>query len=372
MVAQYFDSSEYSSRLRRAAVRSSELGIDALVIGPGPDLRYLTGYHAHLTERFVGLILPVEEAPFVVVPTLEKGTALASPISGLGLEVVTWEETEDPYTLIGDRLSGVDLFAVDERMWAIKAHALARALPRAEEITAEGVLSYLRMRKTDAEITELMRAGEAIDNVHAAVPALLRPGRTEREIAKDIADLILDSHDTADFVIVAGGANSASPHHLPSDYVLAPGDVVVVDIGGTIASGYCSDSTRTYSLGAPDPEFLQAYAVLQQAQQETRDAAVVGMPCEDLDRTARDLLADAGLDQYFIHRLGHGIGLETHENPYMVKGNQEPLAAGMAFSVEPGFYIEGKWGARIEDIVVCTKDGPLACNTRPHDLLIVE
>lgn len=370
-MAHYFETSEYVSRLQRAANRCEELGIDALVIGPGPDLRYLTGYHAHLTERFVGLVLPVGSDPFVVVPTLEKGTALASPISALGLNVLTWDETEDPYQLVADKLGKLERFAVDERLWAIKAHALANAMPHAKQLTAEGVLTYLRMRKTPAEITELMRAGEAIDNVHAAVPELLRAGRTEREIAKEIADLILREHDTADFVIVAGGPNSASPHHLPSNYVLQQGDAVVVDIGGTIASGYCSDSTRTYNIGEPDPEFARYYEVLEKAQAETRDAAVVGITCEELDRTARDLLADADLDKYFIHRLGHGIGLETHEHPYMVTGNEQPLAHGMAFSVEPGFYIEGKFGARIEDIMVCTEDGPLACNTRPHNLVIV-
>ena len=202
---------------------------------------------------------------------------------------------------------------------------------------------------------------------------MLRPGRTEREVGQDIAELIIaEGHSTVDFVIVASGPNGASPHHDVSDRVIEVGDPVVVDIGGTMPSGYCSDSTRTYAVGDPGQEYLSSYAVLQQAQAAAVAHARPGVTCESVDAAARDLLTEAGLGEAFVHRTGHGIGMSTHEEPYIVAGNTLPLAAGMAFSVEPGFYIPGSYGARIEDIVVATDDGVVACNTTSHDLVIVE
>ena len=171
-------------------------------------------------------------------------------------------------------------------------------------------------------------------------------------------------------MIVGSGPNAASPHHEVSDRVLLEGDVVVVDIGGTMESGYCSDCTRTYAIGEPPAEFAAYYGVLQQAQEAACQWARPGVSAESVDATARDIIADAGYGEWFIHRTGHGIGLETHEDPYIVSGNATPLAPGMAFSVEPGIY-PGPHGARIEDIVVCTDDGHERLNNAPRDLIVV-
>jgi len=234
------------------------------------------------------------------------------------------------------------------------------------------VLRRLRMIKDDAEIAALRRAGAAIDRVHARVPEFLAPGRTEAEVAADIAEAIVaEGHTEPAFIIVGSGPHGADPHHEYSDRVLQAGDIVVVDIGGPVEPGYNSDCTRTYSLGEPDPEVARRYAVLQQAQRTAVAAVRPGVTAAEVDAAARDVLAAAGLAEYFVHRTGHGIGLSVHEEPYIVAGNDLPLEPGMAFSVEPGIYFPGEWGARIEDIVVVTADGALPVNERPHELLVV-
>jgi Xaa-Pro aminopeptidase len=233
------------------------------------------------------------------------------------------------------------------------------------------VLSDLRMRKSPAEVDALREAGQAIDRVHAQVPGWLKPGVSERAVGSRIANAILaEGHATVDFTIVASGPNAASPHHELSDRILQEGDVVVVDIGGTMPSGYCSDSTRTYALGSAPADFLAYYPVLQEAQEAACQAVRPGITCEAVDAAARSMIAAAGYGEQFIHRTGHGIGLETHEDPYIVSGNTRELEPGMAFSVEPGIY-PGPHGARIEDIVVCTKDGAERLNNTPHDLVVV-
>lgn len=374
-VSTFFDSTEYSERISRAANLADDLGISALLVTPGPDLRYLTGYNATGLERLTCLIIPANGDVNLVVPELEVGTATASPIGNLEIGVESWQETEDPYALTAKLvgpLADDSKVAVDDRMWAVKAIELRKALPLAEQIAAGVVLSELRMRKSPAEIQQLKAAGAAIDRVHAEVPQWLAAGRTERDVARDIADAIAQEHETVDFVIVAGGPNGASPHHEASDRVLVQGDVVVIDIGGTTAAGYCSDSTRTYALGEPTASFAADHAVLEHAQSAACRAVAPGVTCEEIDSTARQLLAEAGLGELFIHRTGHGIGLETHEEPYIVSGNTRQLEPGMAFSVEPGFYRAGDAGARIEDIVICGTDGPIMCNSRPHGLLVID
>ena len=370
-----FEPGEYLDRLQRAAQFTQAQEITALLVTPGPDLRYLTGYHAHALERLTCLVVPADGPVRLVVPELELGTAQASPVGELDVELVTWQETEDPYSLTARMLGGPgrgDRIAVDDRMWAVKAIELRAAMPEAEQIAAGVVLSELRMRKSQAEVAQLQFAGAAIDRVHSQVAGWLRVGRTENEVARDIANAISEEHETVDFVIVASGPNGASPHHMASDRVLQDGDVVVVDIGGTTAAGYCSDSTRTYALGTPSKSVLEEYAVLQLAQSAACAAVAPGMTCEEIDSVSRDILTQAGLGDLFIHRTGHGIGLETHEEPYIVSGNSRRLEPGMAFSIEPGFYRPGVVGSRIEDIVVCGADGPIMCNQRPHELAVVD
>lgn len=360
-------------RLAAAAERARSAGLDSLLITPGPDLRYLAGYDAVPLERLTCLVVRSDAAPVLVAPALEQAAAAASPLGTMGVAIATWGETDDPYALVASIVGDAAVVGLDDHMWAAKVLALRAAMPHVEQRLAGAVLHALRMRKSVEEIEALQRAADAIDRVHAAVPALLRVGRTEREVGRDIADLIIaEGHVSADFVIVASGPNGASPHHEVSDRVLQPGDAVVVDIGGTMPDGYCSDETRTYALGDPGEEYRAAYEVLQRAQAAASAGVAPGVSCERIDAIARGVLTEAGLGDYFIHRTGHGIGLETHEDPYIVSGNALPLEQGMAFSVEPGFYLSGRFGARIEDIVVCDATGPRVLNRRPRELVVVE
>lgn len=355
--------------MQRAAGQS---GIDAVLVTPGPDLRYLIGYDAVPLERLTCLVVPADGDPVLVVPGLEELAAQASPAGPLGLQILTWGETEDPCALVASVAAGARRVAVDDHMWAQKVLGLRAAMPGAEQVLAGPVVHPLRMRKDDAEVAALQAAGRAIDQVHAAVPEVLRAGRTERQVGRDIAEMIISAgHRTVDFVIVASGPNGASPHHELSDRVIEHGDAVVVDIGGTMPSGYCSDSTRMYAVGEPPSQFQQWYAILLQAQRAAVEAVRPGLTCAQVDAVARDLLDAHGLADLFIHRTGHGIGLETHEEPYIVSGNDLPLEPGMAFSIEPGFYARGLFGARIEDIVVCTDAGWQSMNHSTHELVVV-
>jgi len=360
------------ARIARAAQIAAAQGIDALLISPGPDLRYLIGYDALPLERLTCLVIPATGDPCLVAPALERAAALASPIGDLGIAVHTWGELDDPYALTAELVGAAATVSVDDLMHAVKVLRLRAAMPGSEQRAAGAVLRELRMRKSANEIAALVEAGAAIDTVHAAMDQWLRPGRTEREVGRDIADAILASgHSTVDFVIVGSGPNGSSPHHELSDRVIQPGDSVVVDIGGTMPTGYCSDSTRTYSLGEPAAAVTAYYEPLQVAQAAALAAVRPGITCEALDSVARDALTAAGWGEQFMHRTGHGIGLETHEDPYIVQGNSIVLEAGMAFSIEPGVYLAGEHGARIEDIVVCGEQGAIMCNNRPRELAVL-
>jgi Xaa-Pro aminopeptidase len=360
-----------SERLTRVAGAVRARGLDVLLLTPGPDLRYVTGYDAKQLERLTCLAVPADRDPFLLVPALELKAAQASPAGALNLEIVTWEETEHPFAMIKSAVGDPRSVALSDRMWALHVLQFSSVFPGAEQRLASTVLSPLRIRKSAAEVAALKAAGEAIDRVHAQVPGWLRPGLTERQVGAKIAEAILaEGHVQVDFVIVGSGPNAASPHHEVSDRVIADGDVVVVDIGGTMPSGYCSDCTRTYAMGHAPDDFTKYYGVLYDAQEAATVSVRPGVTAESVDRTAREIITDAGYGQWFIHRTGHGIGLESHEDPYIVEGNTTPLEPGMAFSIEPGIY-PGPHGARIEDIVVCTEDGYQRLNNAPRDLVIV-
>jgi Xaa-Pro aminopeptidase len=366
-----------ADRVERAAAAAAEAGLAALLLTPGPDLRYLTGYDAHQLERLTCLAVPAASGagrePFLVVPRLEFPAAQASPAGGVGFEIVPWDETDDPYAIVTKRLGAVSgPVGLSDRMWALMVLRFRDALPGVGQELASLALGALRVRKTPAEVSALRAAGEAIDRVHARVPGWLRAGRTERQVAADIADAIIqEGHARVDFTIVGSGPNAASPHHEVSDRVLQRGDAVVVDIGGTMPSGYCSDCTRTYVIGEPPPEFAAYYRVLRDAQEASFAAVRPGVTAEAVDAAARRPIAAAGYGEYFVHRTGHGIGLETHEDPYIVSGNAEPLQSGMAFSIEPGIY-PGPHGARIEDIVICTEQGGERLNNASRELVCVD
>ncbi len=363
-----------SDRLARAQRAAAAAGIDVLLISPGADLRYLTGYDALPLERLTCLVLPADGDPVLVAPALEVPAALASPAARLDIEIAGWAETEDPYALVAERVRrDAKRVAVDNHMWAEKVMALRAALPAADQVLAGPVLRELRMRKSPAEVEALRQAGAAIDRVHGRMGEWLRPGRTEREVGRDIAEAILaEGHVRVDFVIVGSGPNGASPHHELSERVIEAGDPVVVDIGGTTDAGYCSDSTRMYAAGEPPAEFRDYFGVLHEAQMAACDHVRPGVSAESVDAAAREVLAAAGYGDFFIHRTGHGIGLQTHEEPYIVAGNSIALAPGMAFSVEPGVYLPGRHGARIEDIVVCTDEGGERLNLTPRELVVLD
>jgi Xaa-Pro aminopeptidase len=350
-------------RLSRAASTSGASGLDGLLITPGADLRYLTGYAALPLERLTCLVLPASGPAALVVPRLELPRAQEAVAAELGIEIVGWDETDDPYEicagLLRDAIAGEPVaVGVADRMWAVQALRLRDAMPEAEQRPAGGVLRELRMRKTPEEVEALRTAGAAIDRVHERIGEWLRAGRAEREVGRDIAAAIVEEgHSDVNFVIVGSGPNGASPHHDTGDRVIERGDAVVVDIGGTTPDGYCSDETRTYVVASAPDGFADYYEVLRRAQEAACEAVRPGVTCASIDAVARDLITEAGYGEYFIHRTGHGIGLEEHEEPYIVAGNDELLEPGMAFSIEPGIYLPGRHGARIEDIVVCTETG---------------
>ncbi len=379
----------YADRLAAARRAAASAGLDGLLIGVGADLRYLTGYDAMALERLTLLVLPTSDAApaTLIAPRLEATPARTCPATVGGAVVVeTWEETEDPLDLVAARLgealrvepAGVRAVAVSDGLRAAFVLGLQRVLPGAAFSLASTVLAGLRMRKDADEIELLRRAAHAADRVVAAIAAGRLVGRTEADVAREVRErLVAEGHDGAEFWIVASGPNSASPHHDPGDRVIAPGDPIVLDIGGTVA-GYGSDITRTLWVtggdpaSGPDEPFRHLYEVLRGAQEAATAAVRPGVAAERIDAVARGIITDAGYGPSFFHRTGHGIGLEGHEEPYIVEGSAHALEPGMAFSVEPGIYLEGRYGARIEDIVVCGDTGPLVLNEAPRGLLVVD
>jgi D-alanyl-D-alanine dipeptidase len=372
MGSERFDAEVYRRRMAAATAATAKAGLAGLVITPGYDLRYLLGSRAQTFERLTALVLPVAGDPTVVLPRIELASLKESAATDLGLTVRDWVDGDDPYQLVAAAIGAAPAAtAVTDSMPALHLLPLADVLG-VLPVLATDVLRQLRMVKDASEVDALRKAGAAIDRVHARVPEFLVPGRTEADVAADIAEAIVaEGHSDVAFVIVGSGPHGADPHHGYSDREIRAGDIVVVDIGGSYEPGYNSDSTRTYSIGEPSPEVAQQYSVLQRAQRAAVEAVRPGVTAEQIDAAARGVLADAGLAEYFVHRTGHGIGLSVHEEPYIVAGNDLPLQVGMAFSVEPGIYFPGRWGARIEDIVVVGEDGAQSVNNRPHELIVV-
>jgi Xaa-Pro dipeptidase len=365
-----------AERLRRASVEAARQRVDLMVITPGTDLRYLLGVEASTHERLTCLVLAAaghRAPPALVVPQLEAPGLAGLPLAELGIEMVTWSDGEDPYLLVSDLAGVPSRVAVADAMPAVHVLGLRVALPGVAQCLAGRVTTELRMRKDAGEVAELRRAGAAIDRVHARMSEFLRPGRTEAQVAEDIERAIVaEGHTEAAFVIVGSGPNGASPHHDVSDRAIEPGDLVVIDIGGPLASGYNSDCTRTYAVGGEPPaEVRETYEVLRRAQEAACASVRPGIAAESVDAAARQIITNAGFGPRFIHRTGHGIGLDVHEDPYIVGGNHRVLEPGMTFSVEPGIYLEGHWGARIEDIVVVTDEGAERLNARPRELVVL-
>ncbi len=354
----------------------AELGVDVLLLSVGPDLPYLTGYTAMPLERLTMLVLPRDGDATLVVPRLEVPRVAERP------EVFTlraWEETHDPIAIVAGLVGRAATVAVGDHTWARFVLDLQGALPAARFLAASTVLGPLRAVKDKTEVEALRRAAEAVDRVAADLQAGAVPlvGHTEADVSADLGRrIVAEGHQHVNFAIVAAGENAASPHHEPVDRVIRAGDVVLCDFGGTMLDGdgvgYCSDITRCVHVDEPPGEVAEAYAVLHEAQRAATAAATVGTPCEAVDAAARRIIAGAGLGDRFIHRTGHGIGVEAHEDPYIATGNAEPLAPGHAFSIEPGIYVPGRFGLRLEDIVVATEVGPDELNRADHGLAVVD
>ncbi len=359
----------HAARVERVRARMAELDVDVLLLSSGPDLPYLTGYEAMPLERLTMLVLPRHGDARLVVPRLEVPRVTPAPDL---FEIVPWDETDDPIALVARLVGAARRAAIGDHTWARFVIDLQHAMPAVAVVRAAPVVAPVRMVKDAEEIEALARAAAAVDRIATEMRARPFAGRTELEVHRELVDRMLElGHERPNFAIVAAGAHAASPHHEPTaDRVIADGDVVLCDFGGTM-HGYCSDITRMFHVGEAPTEVREVYAVLHDAQEAGVRAATVGAACEDVDAAARRVIADAGYGPQFVHRVGHGIGTEAHEDPYMVSGNATPIEPGHAFSVEPGIYLAGRFGMRLEDIVVATAAGPRRLNEAPRDLAIV-
>jgi Xaa-Pro aminopeptidase len=359
----------YAERMARVRERMGELGVDALLLSVGADLPWLTGYEAMPLERLTMLIVPRSGDVALVVPRLEAPRVEAQ---GDLFGIVAWDETDDPISVVSGRVGSAGNIAIGDQTWARFVLDLQRVVPGAGFRKASEVTGPLRIVKDAAEVDALRAAAHAVDAIAGEMRGRRFAGRTEAQVHQELVERILDAgHQRANFAIVASGPNGASPHHEPGSRVIEPGDVVLCDFGGTM-DHYCSDITRMFVVGEPASEVADAYSVLVDAQERAVQAATVGATCAAVDAAARDVITDAGYGDRFIHRTGHGIGVEAHEDPYVVAGNDLPLQAGHAFSIEPGIYLPARFGLRLEDIVVATAAGPERLNEAPRDLAVVE
>jgi len=367
-------SADHAARRGRLATVAADQGLDAVVLAPSPDLVYLTGYDPMLMERLTLLVLRPDGDELLVVPELERPLALGSAAGKtMGADrIVGWRDGMDPYELVADALPRTGRVAVGDRTWASHVLQLQRVAPGLAFEAASPTIGRLRSVKDADELAALRRAGRGADESFRAICGMRFLGRREEEVAADLADLLVrNGHARADFTIVASGPNSASPHHEPSGRTILPHDAVVLDFGGELA-GYYSDTTRTVVVGEPPAGFADVFAIVHEAQDAAVQAVRPGVTAQEIDRVARRVIEDAGYGERFFHRTGHGIGLEVHEPPYIIEGNETALEPGMTFSVEPGIYLEGKFGVRIEDIVAVTADGVERLNRSKRELQVVD
>jgi Xaa-Pro aminopeptidase len=366
----------YAERIARAQAEMVRQGIDWLIIAPSSDLVYLIGYPAHTSERLTALATPQSGGePFIVVPRLEAPRLTDRNDLMEILDLRVWEETENPIQLLARGLGDVQgkTIAVSDQMWSGFLLKLMDAAPGGRFVNADLVIKELRQIKAADELACMREAGRLTDEVwEEFVATTTLAGKTENEAGQILGGLMAKKGlGSPAFMIVASGPGSASPHYLTSDKVIQEGDAVVFDFGGNI-QGYKSDITRTVHVGEPSEEFRKVYAIVNEARQKTYEAVRPGLPCEEVDTVARKVITDAGYGEYFIHRVGHGLGLDVHEEPYLVGGNRTPLRPGMVFSDEPGIYIPGKFGIRIEDSVACTETGGELLNNARRDLIVMK
>ncbi|WP_406395450.1 aminopeptidase P family protein [Streptomyces sp. NBC_00882] len=367
-----FAADDYRARMERAARSAAEAGLAGLLVAPGPDLVWLTGYApTAVTERLTLLVLAPGQDPVLVVPTLEAPDA-AKAAGASALTLRDWTDGKDPYAATAALLDAGGRFGISDNAWAMHLLGLQKALPGTSYASLTDALPMLRAVKDTAELELLAAAGAAADATFEEIRKVAFGGRRESEVAADLAGLLRRfGHSQVDFTIVASGPNGANPHHEVGDRVIERGDMVVLDFGG-LKDGYGSDTSRTVHVGEPTDEERRVHGLVRAAQEAGFRAVRPGVPCQEVDRAARAVIADAGYGEYFIHRTGHGIGVTTHEPPYMIEGEERPLVPGMCFSVEPGVYLPGRFGVRIEDIVTVTEDGGRRLNDTTREMVIVD
>jgi Xaa-Pro aminopeptidase len=354
------------TRIDRAVAAAQAAGLEGLLVAPGPDMQYLIGYTpTAVAERMTLLVVRPGHDPVLVLPAFERGDA-----EHVDVEFLEWSDGQDPYAATAELLD-TGRYAVSDACWGLHVLALLEAQPECALESMSAALPRLRAVKDADELERMAAAGAAVDAVFEAILRVSFAGRTELDVAADLARLLRDhGHESVDFTLVGSGPNGANPHHDAGERVIAHGDTVVLDFGGFV-DGYGSDTTRTVHVGEPSDEHLSVYEVVRAAQDAAVAAVRPDVACQDIDRAARAHIEAAGYGRLFTHRTGHGIGVATHEPPYIAEGETQPLEPGMCFSVEPGIYVPGEFGVRIEDIVAVTGEGARRLNTTTHEMQVV-
>ncbi|MEU1484712.1 aminopeptidase P family protein [Streptomyces sp. NPDC005752] len=367
-----FTADVYRARMARAVDSAGAAGLAGVLVAPGPDMVHLTGYRPTAdTERLTLLVLRAGHDPVLVVPALEAADAERAA-GAPALTLRDWTDAANPYTLTAGLLHAEGRFGISDNAWALHLLALRQLLPDTSYVSFTDALPMLRAVKDTAELERLAAAGAAADATYEQILKVRFSGRRESDVAADLAALLIEhGHSQVDFTVVGSGPNGADPHHEAGDRTIEQGDMVVLDFGG-LKHGYGSDTSRTVHVGEPTAEEQRVHDVVREAQEAGCGAVRPGAACQDVDRAARAVITEFGYGERFIHRTGHGIGVTTHEPPYMIEGEEQPLVPGMCFSVEPGIYLPGRFGVRIEDIVTVTETGGRRLNTTARELAIVE
>ncbi|MCU7728597.1 aminopeptidase P family protein [Actinoplanes sp. KI2] len=366
-----FTADDYAARMRRAVEAATAAGLSGILVGIGPDLTWLTAYKpTAVTERLTLLVLTPDQPPTLVVPALERPDA-AGAVGAPALTLLDWADGTDPYQAVAPLLRPDGRYGISDSTWAMHLLGLQKTLPGSAYEALSVCQPMLRAIKDEHELARLAAAGAAADAAYGEILGVRFAGRRETEVAADLAALLRKfGHEQVDFTVVGSGPNGANPHHEAGSRVIERGDAVVLDFGGLL-DGYGSDTTRTVTVGEPSDEVREIHDIVRRAQQAAFEAVRPGIQCQEIDWVARQVIRDAGYGEFFIHRTGHGIGVTTHEPPYMVAGEHQKLVPGMCFSIEPGIYLPGKFGVRIEDIVTVTDSGGRRFNNTDHGLAVV-
>ena len=366
-----FTAEDFALRMDRAAEQADAAGLTGVLVAPGPDLVYLAGYApVAITERLTLLALQKGHQPAMILPSLERPDAERAP-SARTIALTDWVDGTDPFAKLAPVLDSAGTYAISDSAWALQLVGLQQALPNTHYVSMTAALPMLRAIKDANELERLAAAGAAADACFEAILEVRFAGRKETEVAADLAKLLIDhGHSQVDFTVVGSGPNGANPHHEAGDRTIEGGDMIVLDFGG-LKNGYGSDTSRTIHVGDPTDEEREVYEIVRAAQQAGYEAVRPGVACQDIDRACRRVISEAGYGEQFLHRTGHGIGVTTHEPPYMVEGETQPLQPGMCFSIEPGIYLAGRFGVRIEDIVTVTDEGGRSLNGTTHEMQIV-